>query len=70
MDPCAIAQALVWLIKPDVQLLPEAVDRLRSRLAHQPNIAILGTPILNIPLISFGLVLAWYKSGRFWVTLT
>ncbi|MEL6938650.1 MAG: glycosyltransferase family 2 protein [Cyanobacteria bacterium J06598_1] len=52
-------QALVWLINPDAQLLPEAESTVRQCFASQPNTAILGTPILDTQ----GQL--WFGSGHF-----
>ncbi|MGC1219278.1 MAG: glycosyltransferase family 2 protein [Phormidesmis sp.] len=51
--------ALVWLINPDAQLLSAATASVRQGLIDQPNIAILGTPILD----DKGSL--WFGSGRF-----
>ncbi|MGB3297616.1 MAG: glycosyltransferase family 2 protein [Phormidesmis sp.] len=51
-------QALVWLINPDTQLLPNAVSTVRHCFS-QRQISILGTPILDIA----GKL--WFGSGRF-----
>jgi N-acetylglucosaminyl-diphospho-decaprenol L-rhamnosyltransferase len=51
-------RALVWLINPDAQLLPQAVATVRDCFA-QEEIAILGTPILD----TAGKL--WFSSGRF-----
>lgn len=51
-------QALVWLINPDTQLLPNAVSTVRNCFA-QRQISILGTPILDIA----GKL--WFGAGRF-----
>ncbi len=51
-------RALVWLINPDAQLLPQAVATVRDCF-DQEEIAILGTPILN-PAGKL-----WFSAGRF-----
>lgn len=51
--------ALVWIIHPDAKLLPNAVASIRQCCSSRPDIAILGTPILD----SNGGI--WFGSGRF-----
>jgi N-acetylglucosaminyl-diphospho-decaprenol L-rhamnosyltransferase len=51
-------KALVWLINPDAQLLPQAVSTVRDCFA-QEEIAILGTPILD----TAGKL--WFGAGQF-----
>jgi len=54
--------ALVWLINPDTCLMPDAVSSVRQcfrQSVHNRDIAILGTPILDLE----GKL--WFGSGRF-----
>ena len=51
-------RALVWLINPDTQLLPNAVSTVRNCFA-QREISILGTPVLD----TAGKL--WFGAGRF-----
>ncbi|MEL6813817.1 MAG: hypothetical protein AAFP03_03265 [Cyanobacteria bacterium J06598_3] len=51
--------ALVWLIKSDAQLVPRAVASVRQCFTQRPDLAILGTPILNAS------GKPWFAAGAF-----
>lgn len=51
--------ALVWLIKSDAQLVPRAVASVRQCFTQRPDLAILGTPILNAS------GKPWFAAGTF-----
>ena len=51
--------ALVWLLNPDAQLIPHAIAIMRQCFRDRPDIAILGTPVLD----DTGRL--WFGSGQF-----
>ncbi len=52
-------QAIIWLINPDAELVPDAVAYVRQCLATEPDIAILGTRIQDLD----GRL--WFSRGTF-----
>jgi len=52
-------QAIIWVINPDASIVSGAIAQVRRYLSNDPDIAILGTPVLDSKDN------LWFGSGRF-----
>lgn len=54
-----IPQAIIWLLNPDTELIVGAVNAIAAHLSERPDLAILGTQIID----SNGAL--WFEAGQF-----